>query len=84
MSIAVLILGIASIVVTNVPGIICAIIALVLHKKAVAKDGVNTMNKVGKILAIIGLILSILALVGCVACAGCYGTALAGEIAYNW
>lgn len=68
MSIAVLILGIASIVVSNFPGLVCAIIALVLHKKAVAKDGINNMNKIGKILAIIGLILSILTFIGCIAC----------------
>lgn len=68
MSIAVLILGIASIVCAGFPGLICAIIGLVLYKKAVAKDGLNTQNKVGKILSIIGLILSILTSISCVAC----------------
>ena len=79
MSLAVLILGIASIVCggSGIPGLVCAIIALVLSKKAVAKDGINTQNKVGKILAIIGLILSILGLVSCIACTalGAIGTA---------
>lgn len=68
MSLAVLILGICSIVFAGFPGLICAIIGLVLYKKALAKDGLNTQNKVGKILSIIGLILSILSSIGCVAC----------------
>ena len=83
-SIATLILGIASIVLSwgyGIPGIIAGIIGLVLGNKALPLAEANgeptKMAKTGRTLSIIGLILGIVLFVfylGCTICTVCLGT----------
>jgi hypothetical protein len=54
-------LGIISIVLTNLPGLILGIVALVFAFKQ-EKISINNWSKAGKILSIIGIILTIIAI----------------------
>ena len=62
--IAILVLGICSIVFAGPVGLILSIIAMVMSKKA---DLTDNKAKIGKILAIIGLILSIISIIAGIA-----------------